>query len=140
MTGLKITEIQTDAPINPGDSGGVLLNQAGEVVGVVTWKYGGVFVEGLGFAVSTNDFSGDFERLAQGEDVCQAPETLRGDVATHSTYRYRVVVPRQSDWEHLPWDNDTMFVGMASNDLPSIRYFGPILFRGQYLGYYSKLR
>ena len=40
--------IQTDAPLNPGNSGGPLLNRQGEVVGVNTLRAG----ESLGFAVS----------------------------------------------------------------------------------------
>ena len=44
--------IQTDAPINPGDSGGPLINTAGEIVGLDTFilsQSGGS--EGLGFAI-----------------------------------------------------------------------------------------
>jgi serine protease Do len=44
--------IQTDAPINPGDSGGPLINTAGEVVGLDTFilsQSGGS--EGIGFAI-----------------------------------------------------------------------------------------
>lgn len=47
--------IQIDAPINPGSSGGPLLNSFGEVVGVTTAirSDSGVF-EGVGFAVPAN--------------------------------------------------------------------------------------
>lgn len=43
--------IQTDAAVNPGNSGGPMLNAQGEVMGVVSQKLAGVGVEGLAFAI-----------------------------------------------------------------------------------------
>lgn len=48
-----VTLIQTDASVNPGNSGGPLLNSQGKVIGVITSKLGGS--EGLNFAVPSND-------------------------------------------------------------------------------------
>ncbi|MGJ3238678.1 MAG: S1C family serine protease [Anaerolineae bacterium] len=47
--------IQTDAPVNPGNSGGPLLNSQGEVMGVATAirSQSGIF-QGVGFAVPAN--------------------------------------------------------------------------------------
>lgn len=45
---------QVDAAINPGNSGGPVLNQAGELVGIVTTKFmhpSGIAPEGMAFAV-----------------------------------------------------------------------------------------
>ena len=47
------TLIQTDAAVNPGNSGGPLLNSSGEVVGIVTFKRSAG--EGLNFALSIID-------------------------------------------------------------------------------------
>lgn len=43
--------IQTDAAVNPGNSGGPLFNRQGEVIGIVTEKMSSRGVEGLGFAL-----------------------------------------------------------------------------------------
>ncbi len=44
--------IQTDVTLNPGNSGGPLINREGEVIGVNNFKVGGA--EGLGFALESN--------------------------------------------------------------------------------------
>ena len=51
----KGTWIQTDAAINPGNSGGPLLNGQAEVVGINTLKIVSKDVQGIGFALSSND-------------------------------------------------------------------------------------
>lgn len=45
--------LQTDASINPGSSGGALLNESGEVVGINTLKISSA--EGMGFAIPINE-------------------------------------------------------------------------------------
>ncbi len=47
--------IQTDAAVNPGNSGGALLNMNGEVVGVVNAKLASTQVEGMGYAIPISD-------------------------------------------------------------------------------------
>ena len=44
--------LQIDAPVNPGNSGGPIVNYNGEVVGIVTSKLVAMNVEGIGFGVS----------------------------------------------------------------------------------------
>lgn len=47
--------IQTDAAINPGNSGGALINMSGQVIGINSLKISESGVEGLGFAIPSND-------------------------------------------------------------------------------------
>jgi serine protease Do len=47
--------IQTDAAINPGNSGGALINTAGQVIGINSLKISESGIEGLGFAIPSNE-------------------------------------------------------------------------------------
>lgn len=55
--GSKGTFIQTNAAVNPGNSGGALLNIKGEVIGIVSSKIGGSAVEGMGYAIPISSAS-----------------------------------------------------------------------------------
>ena len=54
VDGETMSLLQTDAAVNPGNSGGGLFNLHGELIGVVNAKSGGLNIEGLGFAVPAN--------------------------------------------------------------------------------------
>lgn len=51
IDGSPMTLLQTNAAVNPGNSGGGLFNMAGELIGVINAKYSEHSVEGLGFAI-----------------------------------------------------------------------------------------
>ena len=66
--------IQIDAAINGGNSGGALLNSAGEVVGINSAKYSSsgmtsqASIEGMGFAIPISDVSELIESLMNGKE------------------------------------------------------------------------
>jgi serine protease Do len=47
--------IQTTAAVNPGNSGGPLVSMAGEVIGITSVKIVASGVEGMGYAISSNE-------------------------------------------------------------------------------------
>jgi S1-C subfamily serine protease len=57
--------LKTDAKIYPGNSGGPLLNQQGEVIGINTFKEITHKFEGLGYAISTDAALREFGELAK---------------------------------------------------------------------------
>lgn len=61
--------IQTDAAINPGNSGGALINSAGELVGINSLKISESGVEGLGFAIPSNDVEALINQLIEDGQV-----------------------------------------------------------------------
>ena len=54
IDGNIMTLLQTTAAVNPGNSGGGLFNNYGELIGVVNAKSSGSDIEGLGFAIPAN--------------------------------------------------------------------------------------
>lgn len=67
--GKTYTLIQTDAAINSGNSGGALVNSAGEVVGINSMKLNGTGIEGIGFAIPINSTKSITEELISNGKV-----------------------------------------------------------------------
>lgn len=55
VEGVPMTLMQTNAAVNPGNSGGGLFNMYGELIGIVNAKSTGDSVEGIGFAIPVSD-------------------------------------------------------------------------------------
>ena len=72
--GEKGTFIQTDAAINQGNSGGALLNNKGELIGINSNKLGGTYVEGMGYAIPINAAQPIISELMSKEELVALPE------------------------------------------------------------------
>jgi serine protease Do len=64
-----VTALQTDAAINPGNSGGALINIAGQVIGINSMKISDSNVEGMGFAIPSNDVLTIINELEQNGEI-----------------------------------------------------------------------
>ncbi|MBI5065204.1 serine protease [Candidatus Woesearchaeota archaeon] len=103
-----ITLIQTDASVNPGNSGGPLLNLQGKVVGVNVAIYGDQSA-GLNFAIKSSELlkfldlvkSGELEKLKQEEIKENIFDKEKGD----------------DDCEKLGCIAGTQFVGSNNSDV-----------------------
>ena len=65
IDGKSMTLLQTSAAVNPGNSGGGLFNNYGELIGVVNAKSSGSDIEGIGFAIPVNTVKDISEALIQ---------------------------------------------------------------------------
>lgn len=63
---------QTNAAVNPGNSGGALLNMKGEVIGIVSAKYVDTEAEGMGYAIPITKAQTILEKLMNGQTVTDA--------------------------------------------------------------------
>lgn len=65
----SVKVIQTDAAINPGNSGGALINISGQLIGINSMKISANQVEGIGFAIPSNDTKTIIEQLVKNGKV-----------------------------------------------------------------------
>ncbi len=92
-----MTLIQTDAAINSGNSGGMLLNSYGQVIGINSLKmsssYGEASVEGLGFAIPINEAAEIIKSLISDGYVTGRPQL--GITGT-------TITAEQAEFYHIP--------------------------------------
>ena len=116
--------VQTDAPINPGSSGGPLLLSSGELIGINTFiirEDYGISIDGVGFAISRQSIRGIVDSLKHGARVeaptamptpTPAPAQVQWKTYENREFRYTVRVPE--DWEVD--DADQRYVYFKSRD------------------------
>lgn len=106
MTGL----IQTDASINSGNSGGPLLNEKGQVIGINTAKTSEG--ESLGFAIPINQAKEIIESVIKNGSYEKVTLGIKGyDASTYAAYA-------QSQGQKVATD-EGIFVGEVVDDSPA---------------------
>ena len=65
VDGRTLDVLQTDAAINPGNSGGALANIRGEIIGINTAKAISFHIEGMGYAIPSNEARAILEQLLE---------------------------------------------------------------------------
>lgn len=91
--------LQTDAAISPGNSGGPLVNLAGDVIGITSLKLVDDEVEGMGFAIPIEDAMNYVEYLEQGKAIERPVVGVQILDLTnrYALYRYGINVPDNVD-------------------------------------------
>lgn len=91
----KVNVLQTDAAINPGNSGGALVDINGNLVGINSMKISAAQVEGIGFAIPSNEVRVTIEQLVKHGKIerpsigiglinlSDIPENYRKELHTH---------------------------------------------------------
>lgn len=80
LDGVEQNFIQTDAAIKFGNSGGALLNDSGEVIGINSAKAAEDGAERMGYAIPINEAKPVFDRLIDRESREKVEEAQRGSL------------------------------------------------------------
>lgn len=81
--------LQTNAAVNPGNSGGPLLNASGEVIGVISLKLVQTEVENMGFAIPIEYALSHVDNLETGKEIVRPMLGISMVNTTDTYYLYR---------------------------------------------------
>lgn len=80
--------LQTDAAINPGSSGGPLVDIKGDLVGITSSKIAGTYIEGIGFAIPSNELTPIMDQLVEHGSVIRPVFGINGkDIQNLTVYQ-----------------------------------------------------
>lgn len=110
--------IQTDAAVNPGNSGGALVNSRGEVIGINSIKIVDVNVEGLNFAIPSNTVKPIVDSIVKyGKVVRPWIGVIGGDVNQALSDRYNLAVSKGVFVSELPVGGPAQKAGIQPGDV-----------------------
>ena len=105
-----IAVLQTDAAMNPGNSGGPLLTLDGRVVGVNTWRLDlssiGVPTDNMGFSISVNELKTRIESLTSGKSVARSHAPTVDEWATYRSELFGYEIDIAPGWDVLVEDDE----------------------------------
>ena len=87
--------IQTNTAVNPGNSGGPLLNANGEVIGIISMKLVENSIEGMGFAIPIDYAMSHVAKLEKGEKI-ERPLlgiSMLNVTDTYALFQERITLP-----------------------------------------------
>ncbi len=110
--------IQTDAAINPGNSGGPLLNIAGQVIGINSSKIAAEGVEGMGFAIPSNEVRNIAEQIIRTGHAVHPSLGIEGYSLDSLPQRYWPDVPvNYGVWVRKVSSDQARAAGLQSGDV-----------------------
>ncbi len=124
--------IQTDAAVNPGNSGGPLFNMKGELVGIngsISPRFGNRVNTGIGYAIPSNQIKRFIPTLKEGkgnmhgvvDGLTMLPKESAGDGATVGR------VKPGSDAEKAGFEKDDLIVEVQGMPTPTLaRWWGVV--------------
>lgn len=82
----KMVLLQTDAAVNPGNSGGAMINTNGQLIGIINAKSTGAQIDGIGFAIPINDIKNVLDDIVSYGYVKGRPYLgiVLGDITSES--------------------------------------------------------
>ena len=88
--------LQTNAAVNPGNSGGALLNSKGEVIGIVSAKLAEESVEGMGYAIPISYAWNIIQQMVDNDVVSELEASYLGiagrDITKEMSEQYNVPI------------------------------------------------
>jgi serine protease Do len=119
--GRTMTLIQTNAALNSGNSGGPLINNYGQVVGINTMKIGDYMssagVEGLGFAIPSTTVVDIVSQLINQGYVSGRPCIGFTGEPVSALYQYYYRLPEGLFITEVTNDSDAAHQGLTSGDI-----------------------
>ncbi|EGQ3124559.1 TPA: serine protease [Staphylococcus pseudintermedius] len=108
-----LSTFQVDAPINPGDSGGAVVDQEGHLIGIASLKINMPSVQNMGFAIPVNSALAIAQKIEKEGDI-QQPKT---DIDIHNVVD--VDKATRDDYK-IPQDVSTgVFVQKVNDNSPA---------------------